>query len=147
MSNLNLHNITNNFQDARLVSLRSWRRAGEIAPRDRGGPYVVLQEGYDPQDMKMIPMEFLIGRSGQWLPLAHFYKMPAPERRAEFIFGTAAEVMQLMGALPSRPAILGRDTRGTIEPKPDDEEIAAAIEAWKKKAGGSPNRGFGEEER
>jgi hypothetical protein len=146
MSNLNLRNITNNFQDARLVSLRSWRTANEIAPRDRGGPYVVLQEGYDPQDMKMIPTEFLMGRSGHWLPLAHFYKMPISERRAEFIFGTAAEVMQLMRDLPSAPAILGRDTRGTTDPSPDDNEIAAAIEAWKKKAGGLRNQGFGEDE-
>jgi hypothetical protein len=143
---VNLHNITNNFQDARLVSLRSWRTANEIAPRDRGGPYVVLQEGYDPQDMKMIPTEFLIGRSGQWLPLAHFYRIPIPERRAEFIFGTAAEVMQMMRDLPSWPAILGRDTRDTTEPTRDDNEIAAAIEAWKKKAGGLPKRGFGEDE-
>jgi hypothetical protein len=140
MSNLNLHNITNSFQDVRLVSLRGWRQANEIAPRDRGGPYVVLQEGYDPQDVKAIPTEFLIGRSGQWLPLAHFYKLPVPRRREEFIFGTAAEVMQMMSDLPSKPAILGHDTRTTIEPTPDDDEIAAAIEAWKNKAGGSPGQ-------
>ncbi|HWD92229.1 MAG TPA: hypothetical protein VG938_07760 [Verrucomicrobiae bacterium] len=146
MSNVNFHNITNNFQDARLVSLRLWPKANEIVPRDRGGPYVVLQEGYDPQDLKMIPTEFVIGRSGQWLPLAYFYKMPIPQRRAEFIFGTAAEVMQMMSDLPSRPAILGRDTPGMIEMTPDDKEIAAAIEAWKEKTRGGSNPGFGEDE-
>lgn len=138
MSNLNLHKITNDFLDVRLVSLRGWRRANEIAPRDHGGPYVVLQEGYDPQDMKMIPTEFLIGRSGQWLPLAHFYRLPVPERRSEFIFGTAGEVMQLMSDLPPKPAILGRDTHDTTERTAEDNEIAAAIEAWKNKAGNSP---------
>lgn len=100
MSNQNLRNLTNSFQDVRLVSLATWRQAAEISPRDRGGPYVVMQEGYDPEDTKMIADEFVLGRSGQWLSLGQFYQLPVPERRAEFIFGTAAEVMQMMGALP-----------------------------------------------
>ena len=140
MSNLNLHNITNDFKDVRLVSLRSWRQANEISPRDQGGPYVVLQEGYDPQDMKIVPTEFLIGRSGKWLPLAQFYKLPVPDRRAEFIFGTVAEVMQVMGDLPSKAEILGRTTPQKIESTPEEDEIAAAIQAWKNKVSGSPNR-------
>ena len=47
MSNIYLRNITNtnSYQDVRLVSLASWRQAGEITPRDRGGPYMVTQEG------------------------------------------------------------------------------------------------------
>jgi len=78
MSNLNLRSITNSFLDARLVSLASWRQAKEIVPRDHGGPYVVLPEGYDPGDPKMTPNEFILGRSGKWLALAHFYHLPAP---------------------------------------------------------------------
>jgi hypothetical protein len=35
MSNVYLRNITNSFQDVRLVSLASWRQAAEITPRDR----------------------------------------------------------------------------------------------------------------
>ena len=100
--NVNLHNITNNFQDVQLVSLSTWRRASEICPRDRHGPYVVLQEGYDPDDFKMRPDEFILGRSGGWLALGWFYRLPVPERRAEFIFGTVAEVMQMMSNLSSR---------------------------------------------
>ena len=61
----------------------------------------VMQEGYDPEDMKMIADEFVLGRSGKWLSLGHFYKMPVPDRRAEYVFGTAAEVMQMM----SEPAL------------------------------------------
>jgi len=131
MSNVNLHTITNNFQDVRLVSLRSWRQAGEISPRDQGGPYVVLQEGYDPKDMKMIPTEFLIGRSGKWIPLAQFYQLPVPERREEFIFGTAAEVMRMMSDLPTKAAFLARKPREKSETTPEEDEIAAAIQAWK----------------
>src|SRR4026207_1032299 len=102
MANLNLRSITNSFQDVRLVSLSSWKQASEIVPRDRGGPYVVMQEGYSPHDMTMSGDEFVLGRSGKWLPIGLFYKMPVPERRAEFIFGTAAEVMQMMSNLPSK---------------------------------------------
>jgi hypothetical protein len=91
--NLNLRNLTNHYQDVKLISLASWRQASEFIPRDRNGPYVVIQEGYDPEDMKMIAEEFVLGRSGKWLSLGHFYKMPVPDRRAEFVFGTVAEVI------------------------------------------------------
>jgi hypothetical protein len=113
MANVNLRNITNSFQDARLVSLASWRQASEIVGRDRGGPYVVLQEGYDPEDTKVIAEEFVLGRSGKWLSLGLFYKLPVPERRAEFIFATVAEVMQLMSNLPSKVQVIhpGKATR------------------------------------
>src|SRR5689334_22220789 len=129
MSNINLRNITNSFQDVRLVSLASWRQAGEISPRDRGGPYVVLQEGYDPKDLKMIAMEYVIGRSGKWLALGHFFNLPVSERRAEFVFGTAAEVMEMMSRLPSDAEILGREAPAARPPA--DDEMAAAIEEGK----------------
>ncbi len=106
MSNLNLRNITNAYQDVRLASLSSWKRASEITPRDNGGPYVVLQEGYDPEDLKVIPDEFVLGRSGKWLSLSHFFRMPVPERQAEFVFGTAAEVMEMMRNLPPKVVLL-----------------------------------------
>src|SRR4030095_2522131 len=104
--NINLRNITNSFQDVHLASLASWRQANEFTPRDRGGPYVVLQEGYDPEDMTLTPDEFVLGRSGKWLSLSFFYQMPVPERRAEFVFGTAAEVMQIMSDLPPKVEII-----------------------------------------
>src|SRR5262245_42950742 len=106
MANINLRNITNSFLDVRLVSLATWRQAGEIMPRDRGGPYVVLQEGYDPEDPKVIAEEFVLGRSGKWLSLGLFYKMPVPDRRAEYVFGTAAEVMQMMENLPAKVVVV-----------------------------------------
>src|SRR5262252_7402524 len=107
MSNLNLRTITNHFLDVRLLSLASWQRASEITPRDHGGPYVVLQEGYAPNDMKMVPDEFVLGRSGQWLSLGRFYRLPVDQRRVEFVFGTAAEVMQMMEELPSKVTMFG----------------------------------------
>lgn len=106
MSNPTLRTITNSFQDVRLVSLATWKQAAEFNPRDHGGPYVVAQEGCDPEDPTITPDEFVLGRSGKWLSLSHFYKLPESERRAEFLFGTAAEVMQMMQGLPPKPVML-----------------------------------------
>ena len=132
MSNPNLRNITNHFQDAHLVSLASWKRASEISPRDRNGPYVVLQEGYDPEDMRMIAEEFILGRSGKWLSLGLFYKVPVPERRAEFVFGTAAEVIQMMSDLPSKVQMFAcADTQEAGAPQPGSDEMMSAIQAGK----------------
>ena len=132
MNPLNLRCITNHFQDVRLASLASWRQASQIVPRDRGGPYIVLQEGYDPDDLTMTPDEFVLGKSGKWLSLGHFFRMPVAERRAEFVFGTAAEVMQMMSNLPSRAVMLRPETKAAGEPaSPETDEMAAALRAGK----------------
>ena len=126
MSNPYLRNITNHFQDVRLVSLSSWRAAAEINPRDRGGPYIVTQEGYDSEDLKLIADEFVLGRSGKWLSLSHFFRMPVPDRRAEFVFGTAAEVMEMMRDLPSKVQVI-RPGAVTESPSPDLEQDEMAV--------------------
>jgi hypothetical protein len=136
MSQQNLRNITNSFQDVRLVSLAAWRQAAEISPRDHGGPYVILQEGYDPEDPKLNPDEFLLGRSGRWLSLSFFYQMPVEERRAEYVFGTAGEIMNVMGGLPSKPVFL-RPQKKTSDTSaaPEADEMTKAIETAKKAQG------------
>ncbi len=131
MSNLNLRNITNSFQDCRLVSLASWKQAAEISPRDRGGPYVVMQEGYDPEDMRMIAEEFVLGRSGKWMSLGMFYKMSVEDRRAEYVFGTAAEVMQMMSNLAPKAQILKPGGEPAGAPAANDE-MAQALKAASK---------------
>jgi hypothetical protein len=136
MSNLNLRNLTNNFQDVRLVSLASWRQAAEISPRDRGGPYVVMQEGYDPEDTRMIAEEFVLGRSGKWLSLGLFYRMPVPDRRTEFVFGTVGEVMQMMGNLPPKPVVMRRGDAKEEAGAPEADEMAAALQAGKQQPPG-----------
>lgn len=133
MANLNLRNITNSFQDCRLVSLASWKRAADISPRDRGGPYVVLQEGYDPEDMRLIAEEFVLGRSGKWMSLGMFYKMPVEDRRAEYVFGTAAEVMQMMGNLASKAQIL-RPGGEPADAPAENDDMAAALNAGRQQS-------------
>lgn len=126
MSNQDLRNITNSFLDVRLMSLCHWRQANEIVPRDHGGPYVILQEGFDPEDITMTPDEFVLGRSGKWMSIAYFYKMSVPERRAEFVFGTAGEIMKMMSDLPSKVSLVRSPApgKGPIEAPTDDMAIA-----------------------
>jgi hypothetical protein len=135
MSNLNLRNITNHFQDVRLLSLASWKAAAEFPDRDQGGPYVVMQEGYDPQDAKVIADEFVLGRSGKWLSMSFFYKLPVPERRAEFIFTNAAEVMKVMSGLPPKPEVVHPGEAPAAGETPAEDEMINTIKSAK--AGGA----------
>ena len=118
------HSLTNDHRRVRLVSLRQWKHAAEIEPRDPGGPYVVTQAGYDPEDPRMEPDEFLIGRSGSWFSAGLFFKLPGPLRRSEFVFGTAAEVIELFESLPSRPRVVSsatdKDLDLPVDEEPDD---------------------------
>jgi hypothetical protein len=140
MSNLNLHNISNSFLDVHLISLASWRQANEVTPRDHGGPYMVTQVGYDPEDMKLTADEFVLGRSGEWLSLSLFFRLPVSDRRSEFIFGTAAEIMQMMENLTAKVVILrpGEEAQSELD-TPETDEIAAAYHAGKSKAAGAKN--------
>ena len=138
--NLNLRNLSNHYQDVKLISLSTWRQAAEIVPRDRNGPYSVMQEGYDPDDMKMIAEEFVLGRSGKWLSLGQFFKMPVEDRRAEYIFGTVSEVIRMMNNLPSKVELLrpaGKETGATGSPADHDAEMAAAVQAGRAKQTGA----------
>lgn len=128
MSNINLRNITNSFQDVRLGSLASWNRADEFSPHDPGGPFVVTQEGYDPDDARFTPDEFILRRSGEWLSLSFFFQMPEPDR-PEFVFRTAAEVMQVMNDLPPKVRIIRPGTREKAAPAPAGvDDMAAALQ-------------------
>jgi hypothetical protein len=94
--------ITNNYQDAQLVSLKNWKRAHEFEDRDHGGPYIVSQTGYDPHDFQMRYNEFVLGRSGKWFTLSMFFKIPMDIRLQEFIFPRAAEVIEMMDNLTGK---------------------------------------------
>ncbi len=140
MSSLNLHNITNSFLDVHLISLALWRQSNEIIPCDHGGPYMVTQEGYDPEDLKSVADEFVLGRSGEWLSLSLFFRLPVPDRRAEFIFGTAAEIMEMMENLTSKVVILRPGEQAQSEPTtPETDHMAAAYHAGKSKTAGAKN--------
>jgi len=86
------------------------------------------------------PDEFVLGRSGKWLSIGLFYKMSVPERRAEFIFGTAAEVMQMMGSLPPNVQVIRPGAPAEAAPAtPETDEMAAALQAAKGQPPGAAN--------
>jgi hypothetical protein len=88
--------------------------------------------------MTAAPDEFILGRSGMWLSLSHFFRLPLPERRAQFVFGTAAEAMKVMNDLTSKVSVLRPDT--VIEAEPEADEMAAAIQAGKAQKPGAPGQ-------
>ena len=137
---MNLRTLTNH--NVKLVSLSTWRQANEIVPRDKNGPYIVMQNGCDPQDTRRIPEEFVLGRSGKWLSLGQFYQMPLADRRSEFIFGTVSEVIQMMNNLPSKADLrrpFRRDDEAADAPAPDDE-LATALQVGRATQFGTARR-------
>ncbi|HOC00425.1 MAG TPA: hypothetical protein PKM43_16970 [Verrucomicrobiota bacterium] len=129
MSPANLCRVTNDFRCVRLVSLRKSRIASTIVPRDPGGPFMVAQEGYDPQDVKMTPDTFLLGRSGRWLSTADFFRMSVADRRREYVFGTAAEVATLLRELPPQPVIFRPDDLPEAARPSETDDMKTALEA------------------
>lgn len=125
----NIRAITNDYQDVRLVSLRKWKNAHQIEPRDQGGPYVVVQQGYDPQDVNPSYEEFLLGRSGEWLPVGLFFKIAVEQRQKEFVFGTAAEIIDLLEGLLGNVKIVRKGTELAEVPAEEDDLAAAFKEA------------------
>jgi hypothetical protein len=101
---------------------------------------MVTQEGYDPEDLKSVADEFVLGRSGEWLSLSLFFRLPISERRAEFIFGTAADIMEMMENLTSKVVILrpGEQAQSELD-TPGTDEIAVAYHAEKNKTAGAKN--------
>ena len=120
--------LSNHFSPCRLVSLAKLKAASQIIPRDTNGPYLIMQHGYEPGDASMRAGDYLLGRSGAWLGTHWFIRMPVPERRKEFIFGTVAEVMELMGNLTSKVRVISTRPASVEDTSPVDEEMRQAIE-------------------
>jgi hypothetical protein len=87
--------------------------------------------------MKVAADEFVLGRSGKWLSLKHFFRMPVEDRRAEFVFGTAAEVMQMMRDLPSKVEVVRGQPIEASASSTEQDEMAAAYYAGMGRSRGS----------
>jgi hypothetical protein len=120
--------LSNHFSACRLVSLAKLKAASEFLNRDTNGPYVIMQHGYEPGDPTMQAADYILGRSGAWLGTHWFIRMPVPERRKEFLFGTVAEVMELMETLTSKVQVIRDKPPNVQEDAPADEELQKAIE-------------------
>lgn len=110
--------LSNDVSVARLISLTKLEVAIEIEPRDPHGPYVILQTGYVPGDLRMNAADYLLGRSGEWLALHWFLRLPVPDRNDEFVFGTVAEAMIVLEELTAEVVVI----TGLEEVEADDDE-------------------------
>ena len=119
--------LSNHFTACRLISLAKHKAASEIVPRDTHGPYVVMQHGYPPGDATMRPADYILGRSGAWLGTHWFIRLPVAQRRKEFLFGTVAEVVELMENLTSNVEMVVKPA-GVEDDSPVDEEMQKALE-------------------
>ena len=98
--------LSNDVSAARLISLTQLQIAVEIEPRDPNGPYVIFQTGYVPGDLTMEAADYLLGRSGEWLALHWFLRLPTAERNDEFIFGTVTEAMAVLEELTGEVLVI-----------------------------------------
>jgi hypothetical protein len=105
MSSENARNLSNDFQDVRLLSLHTWPDAPALRDSGGHGPYVVMQKAIDPEDLRATVEDFILGKSGRWLPLYLFQKLPQDLRREQFIFAAAAEVIEVLQGLTGKPTI------------------------------------------
>ena len=119
--------LSNHFSACRLVSLAKLKAASEFLTRDTRGPYVIMQHGYEPGDATMTGADYILGRSGSWLGTHWFIRLPVPERRKEFLFGTVAEVMELMENLTSKVEVIRDKPANVQDDAPADEELQKAI--------------------
>ncbi|QJE95686.1 hypothetical protein [Luteolibacter luteus] len=120
--------LSNHFSACRLISLAKLKAASEILNKDSNGPYLIMQHGYEPGDASMRAGDYLLGRSGAWLGTHWFIRMPVQDRRKEFLFGTVAEVMELMETLTSKVSVISTKPDNVREDGPVDEELQKAIE-------------------
>lgn len=113
--------LTNDPSAARLISLAKLALASQVQTRDARGPYVIVQTGHAPGDHTSKDVDHLLGRSGEWLALHWFIRLPVHERNAEFVFGTANEVMTFMETLTGEVVVItGREDSSTSSPEEDE---------------------------
>jgi hypothetical protein len=121
--------LSNHYSDSRLVSLAKLKTAVEFPGRDRNGPYVVMQYGYDPDDPAMRTHDFLLGRSGGWLALHWFIRLPVPERRKEFLYSTVGEVLAQMEQMTGKVRVISNKPDNVDEDGEGDAELEQVLRA------------------
>lgn len=134
-----LHSLSNRFQDVRLISLRTWKGAAALAG-EPSGPYFVAQEGYDPEDPRLTPDEFLLGQSGQWLSTRYFIHLPKAQRQAEYLFRSAADVIARLETLPSKPVIVrpGQAPTPAVDSGAEPDDLLQAFQEARKSPDSNP---------
>lgn len=92
--------ITNNYQDFQVQNLCQL-----VHHVDGRGPFIVTQDGCDPNDSRMRACSFVLTRRGTWL---HFYLYLALSESARAkctYFETAPEIVRHAESLPAKAVV------------------------------------------
>ena len=136
--------LSNDYQDVRLFSLHTWRDAASLQASPGYGPYVVMQTAIDPDNLRSIVEDFILARTGRWLPMDHFRRLPQETRRELFVYSAASEVIEVLRGLLGKPTIERGQPADTNSPSPthtdasDDSLNQAISEAFQRGAVTSP---------
>jgi hypothetical protein len=66
------------------------------------GPYLVRQEGYEPDSSTFKPQRFILQKDGRWLLNLAFVMLPEAEQEAQ-LFHSLTEVLLLFDEIASQP--------------------------------------------
>ena len=92
--------ITNQYQDFKVLNL------AQLLHRTEGrGPYMITQDGCDPNDPTMRACSFVLTRRGTWLHFYLYLALPEPVRRSCAQFETITEVLQHARSLPEKVTV------------------------------------------
>ena len=89
--------ITNRYQDFQMLNL------ARLVHRVEGrGPFLVTQDGCDPDDPSMRACSFVLTRRGTWLHFYLYLALPEAVRRHCAQFETGEEALQRADSLPGK---------------------------------------------
>jgi len=91
--------ITNRYQDFQVLNL------AQLVHHEGRGPYMVTQDGCDPDDATRRACSFVLTRRGTWLHFYLYLALPEAVRRSWAHFETIAEVLQRADSLPDKVTV------------------------------------------
>lgn len=94
--------ITNDFRDFQLWNLMA---QAAPAPAPARGPYMVVQDGCDPEDPVSRKCSFVLTRRGTWLHCYLFFMLPDTVRRGVGVFDSVQDVFELAERLVGKPRV------------------------------------------
>ncbi len=89
--------ITNRYQDFQVLNLSQL-----VHHLEGRGPFMVTQDGCDPDDPTSRSCSFVLTKRGTWLHFYLYLALPESVRQNCAHFDTVAEVLQRADTLPSR---------------------------------------------
>jgi hypothetical protein len=115
--------ITNRPQDFKILNLCQL-----VHHVDGRGPFMVTQDGSEPNDPKMRECSFVLTKRGTWLHFYLFLALPDTVRQKCAHFETAADALHRAKSLPSEVVV---ETAASIQEllqecgfEPDSEDAA-----------------------